>query len=301
MKKISTILGIATVAIMGVACNKISVDIQKGETMTFRATFPEDDMVTKVSLDLGTKAVNWEAGDVIRVISPNNWTFTDFTLTEGAGTKTASFTGTRDFGEATKMAAFYGTHPNFTTSGVIGSSSCYVQIVYPSTQSYANGPQYYLHFMTYSTLLTNSSNLTFRPLECIVKIPVKGSGVTLSSIRIDCDGVAVAGRYYGLTNQNGSAPDYGFGNGVTWDNAYDNASGYANYINYVTLTGINVALTDEPQFFYIVVANKNGSTNHGGLTVTLTPSEGAPVVKTFANFTSTRGKIYKFPEVDMNT
>lgn len=300
MKKISIILGIAAVAVMSVACNKISVDIQKGETITIRATIPDDDITTKISLDLDTKDVNWEAGDVIRVISPNLWSFTNFTLTEGAGTKTASFTGTRDFGEATKVAAFYGSHPAFTTTGTPGTGSCYVKLIYPSTQSYANGPQYYLHFKTNSTLLTNISNLTFLPMECIVKIPVKGSGVTLSSIRIDCDGEAIAGRYYGLTNQNGSAPNYGFGSGVTWDAAYDNTSGYANYGNNVTLTGINVALTDEAQFFYIVIANRYKSTNHGRLTVTLTPSEGDPVVKTFANFTSTSGKIYKFPEVDMN-
>lgn len=303
MKKLYIVLGIAAVALMNAACNKETSPVeQKSETITIRASMPDDDEVdTKIALDLGTKAVTWEAGDKIKVISPNNWAFTDFTLEDGAGTKTASFTGTRDFGEATKMAALYGA--NFQKVGTPGKNSTYVYNIFPNTQSYASGPKAYLHFKTNVTSLTNLSNLSFKAMECIVKIPVKGAGVTLSSIRLDCNGVALAGRWYGLSCDSGSAPDYNFGSGINWSPAFDNASGYpSTYGNNVTLTGINESLTDEPKFFYIVVANAQagyGTTNHGRITVTLTPTEGTPVVKEFANLTSRAGYIYKFPEVDM--
>lgn len=301
MKKLYIVLGIAAVALMNAACNKETSPVdQKDELITIRASMPDDDIDTKIALDLGTKAVTWEAGDVIKVISPNNWAFTNFTLSEGAGTKTASFTGTRDFGSATKLAAFYGN--NFAKSGTPGTGSCYVQCTYPTTQSYASGPKAYLHFKTDATLLTNISSMTFKSLDCIVKIPVKGSGVTLSSIKLECDSRPLAGRWYGMVTQGGEAPDYNFGVGGSWSAAYDNSPGMSEYKNTVTLTGIDEALTDDAKFFYIVVANAqagSGTTNHGQITVTLTPSAGDPVVKVFANFTSRAGKIYKFPEVDM--
>lgn len=299
MKKLYIVLGVAAVTFMNVACNKENSPAdQKSEIITIRATMPDDDTATKISLDLGTKAVNWEEGDVIKVISANNWKFTNFTLSEGANTKTASFTGTRDFGEATKMSAWYG--PGFAASGTPGTASCYVQCTWSATQDYASGPKSYLHFMSgYPILLTNMGNLNFRALDCIVKIPVKGAGVTLSSIRLECDNKSLAGRFYGCTCQNGTYPNYNFGGMSSFGPTYDNEKGYPNYVNYVTLTDINEPLTADVKYFYIVVANPQKGFNHGKLTVTLTPTAGAPVVKTFSNFTADYGKIYKFPEVDM--
>ena len=324
MKKIYTVLGIAAVALLSVACNKDNSAAPAEKATTVRASIADDG--TKTTLDLNTKKLTWAAGDVIYLVSPASaaqWELTPFTLSDGAGTATASFAGTKTWGATHMMAAFYGLkattfgteHPGWLLWGTSGhgtpgvSAQAYVCLEYPYEQTYqAGGPKAeYLFMHSGLTSIENIDKIQFRNLTSIVKIPVKGEGKTLSSIKIVCTGSSIGGRWYryncGLDALGSGAPDYGWTSGAdVFTRYYNNTSSYSpeseggSWGNQVTLKNINVALTATDQYFYLVVAP--GS--HGKLTVTLTPTSGEPVVKTFNSFTSAAGMIYLFPEVDMN-
>ncbi len=101
--------------------------------MVIKATVETSD--TKTSLD-GT-AVKWTAGDKIKIFNASNPSGVEYTLSDGAGTTQATFTGTALSGEG----PFYAVYPATSASGLSGTS---ISVTLPQTQvltknSFGNG------------------------------------------------------------------------------------------------------------------------------------------------------------------
>lgn len=108
MKKYS-VFTIAAIALLFVACNKdITVQVSPATVeKTFTVTAPSD---TKTALS-GTKAIVWSADDEINVIAKTTGNQYTFNLTKGAGTASASFSGTIEEADAAETE-FYALYPN---------------------------------------------------------------------------------------------------------------------------------------------------------------------------------------------
>lgn len=107
MKKIFAFT-VAALSLLAVSCNKEVVPENNGMiTKSFTVSAPDG---TKTELN-GTKSVFWSTGDEINVIAPTSGNQYTFTLTSGAGSSTATFSGeiaAADAGEET----FYALYPN---------------------------------------------------------------------------------------------------------------------------------------------------------------------------------------------
>ena len=107
MKKISIIL-FAAFAALTVSCQKeapVTTPASTGVQKTFSVVAPE----TKTALD--GLSVLWSEGDEINVIAATSGNQYTFTLSGGAGTSNASFSGTLDEEDA-EETAFYAVYPN---------------------------------------------------------------------------------------------------------------------------------------------------------------------------------------------
>lgn len=101
--------------------------------MVIKATVETSD--TKTSLD-GT-VVKWTAGDKIKIFNASNTSGVEYTLSDGAGTTQATFTGTALSGEG----PFYAVYPATSASALSGAS---ISVTLPQTQvltknSFGNG------------------------------------------------------------------------------------------------------------------------------------------------------------------
>lgn len=108
MKKYS-VFTIAAIALLFVACNKdITVQVSPATVeKTFTVSAPSD---TKTALS-GTKTIVWLSDDEINVIAKTTGNQYTFKLTKGAGTASASFSGTIEEADAAETE-FYAVYPN---------------------------------------------------------------------------------------------------------------------------------------------------------------------------------------------
>lgn len=106
MKKIAFLF--AALAALAVSCQKASVTDEvpaRGIEKTFLVSAPE----TRTTLD--GLSVKWAAGDEINVIAATTGNQYTFTLSEGEGTTSGTFTGTLDADDA-EETTFYAVYPN---------------------------------------------------------------------------------------------------------------------------------------------------------------------------------------------
>ena len=166
----------------------------------------------------------------------------------------------------------------------------------------AGGPDPKYLAMATSTVVTSLDRVQLSNLMSIIKLPVKTSGaaVTLSSIKVTCDNVAISGPFHCCIHNN---QELAAGASINFKPSTYNKPGNSpiidnnngSYGNSVLLKNINVALTASNQYFYIVIFP--GA--HGNLTFTLKDSnDNTKVFNWNTSFTSAKGKIYNFPAID---
>ena len=106
-------LAIAVVAAVFASCNKeVNITRNQSPVKLIPKTFTVSVDETRTSLGENGKSILWEEGDVIRVIGATaSGTVSQhvFTLSSGAGTGSATFTGEVGEGEET----FYAIYPNY--------------------------------------------------------------------------------------------------------------------------------------------------------------------------------------------
>lgn len=336
MKKLFTILSIASLAVLFAGCNKegVSNSTEEQQPFTIKVTVDDD---TKVSLDGAT--VTWAVNDKIYVVSPGNgsentyWAMNEFKIVNSGDIsvdgKTATFTDQsgKDWTNATYIAAFYGrtgsggkTYPGWHASGTVGSGSCYVDNYIPSVQTYRDGgPNPLCLFMATSSVpIAQAHSLSFKNVVSILKIPVidtttpAGDKVTLKSIKVKCgnsaDDRAIGGRWYGWLAQGGTAVTQFSGFSYSsFNTVYDNiplaAGGSGTKSDEEGGSyGDNITLTSinkklsDDPQYFYIVCERGA---HGTMTFTLTDSEDN--TKTFIynkSFTSAWNSIYTFPVLD---
>jgi len=160
------LLIIAFLASCLVSCVK-EVSGSMGDTSVIQLTATIDVEETKTSLSLvgdNIYRVLWSEGDAIGVFAGSNQNMDRFTLSEGAGTNRATFTG---YVEGRTYNAYY---PASAVVSRQGENMVLVEL--PDHQKYdesgfGNGS---FPMVAYS----NSDNLTFKNLASVIKIPILG-------------------------------------------------------------------------------------------------------------------------------
>ena len=182
-------------------CQRISEeDSQKGEFVIHARTEGGEDTKTSLS-GLGTDGMYhalWAAGDVITVYADGSTVPGDFTLTSGAGTDRATFSG------ATAGSSFIGFYPSSMIAAE-GWQSNVLTINLPQEQAYAAGT---FAPGTFPMIAVGSaSNLTFKNLCAILKVSITGEE-QVNSIEFkpaDASKI-VSGKATVQTNYGGGSP-----------------------------------------------------------------------------------------------
>ncbi len=251
MKKLNNIIVALAVVAMPIitSCDKnegnLPDRVSGNNTITLNATseLPE----TKTELGGGSKlAVHWMATDHITTFWGNNTTNKDFEYSSGAGTTTASFTGTK----SEESDACYALYPYQDAATIDESKN--IKFILPLTQTYKKGniAQTALPMVAYTT---NGGKLQFKNLCAVVKLELTGSAtikrITLSSTTKQLSGTATVSMTYGNGNPT-----------ILMDESY----AYNNVVLDCTAeSGGGVTLTNTATAFYIVVpATASGVTDN---------------------------------------
>ena len=332
MKKTIIILSVFAAGMMLAACNKEVAPVEKTPLTIQVAMVDNDD--TKTDLNLSTLSLTWNSTDKIYLMGAHSgsafWKLNEFDIIPGSirdGNKKATFSevGTpKDWSGVTKFCAVYGKimtgsaalpndgiriqgdSPAPVGNDYSGVGQNYVGIYYPINQVYnAAGPDpQYLYMI--SDVVDNPADIVFHNVCSLVKIPVKGTSTTLSSIKLTVGGhgygVAGAHATYRHTNvelQLGSGqavvgPSYG--NNYNFD-PWDGSTG--TFANWVMLSGINEALTSTPKYFYLIIAPGEHSNK---ITITLTDNANNSKDFNYSEYLTTEGgKIYNLPVIDWDS
>lgn len=134
-----------------------------GETI-LKATIESPATRTSLSpVDATRSEVHWSEGDEIAVFLDGAASAETFTLIDGAGTKQGAFSG------KSKAASYLAYYPRRNASSLSGET---IRVTLPAEQSYAEGS--FASGMYPMAAGGTSSELQFKNLCSVIKIPVKG-------------------------------------------------------------------------------------------------------------------------------
>lgn len=185
MKKITLLF--AAIAALAVSCQKEpATENVQGNRKTFFVTTPE----TRTTLD--GLSVKWAAGDEINVIAATTGNQYTFTLTDGAGTASASFTGTLADEDAAETS-FYAIYPNVAIRPASLASSDIIEVdkTLGATQT-AVKDGYDPHFAVMTAVSDADGKLTFRHGVAYFKITIGNENV--KSVNLKTAGTRFQGR-----------------------------------------------------------------------------------------------------------
>lgn len=98
MKNIIVFFSAISCALLIAACNKIETK-DGGEAIVKQGVLSATiEPATKTSLDNDGVSVLWSDSDALAVLSNDDWTFTQYTLQDGEGSKSGIFTGNLKLG-----------------------------------------------------------------------------------------------------------------------------------------------------------------------------------------------------------
>ena len=260
-KSIYIVLAIAALALQ--ACQLIEESFKIGLTATMEPTA----IATKTSLSpTGTSGydVLWSTGDKIGVYIDGATAPTPFTLTSGAGTTTASFSGE---GIGSNYLAFY---PQSMLSSRSGNT---LNITIPSEQTYVPGS---FDEDTYPMVASSGSpQLQFRNICSIVRISLIGTQ-TVSKIVFQTNDPSV--KVSGAASVNVSSP------------SAPTITMAANASDNVVLNTGSVQLSDTPTDFYFVLPPQ---TYTGGFKVRVYSGEEYIEKSYDSDFTMVRSMVHR--------
>ena len=242
MRKIALLF--AAVAALAVSCQKEpAAENVQGIEKTFFVTTPE----TRTVLD--GLSVKWAAGDEINVIAATTGNQYTFTLSDGAGSSSASFTGT--LGEAdAEETSFYAVYPNVAVNATsLSSDILEVKNVLGDTQT-AVKDGFDPHFAVMTAVTGADGKLTFRHGVAYFKITIGNEHV--KSVNLKTANTRFQGR-----------PKY-----VASTGAYSSIEGAKDNISLAAVSGdLECGAT-----YYVPVLCKNSTLKT--LTVTYSFSDG---------------------------
>lgn len=186
MKKITLLL--AAIAALAVSCQKepIAEPVPaKGIEKTFVVTSPE----TRTALD--GLSIKWEEGDEINVVAAGTGNQYTFTLSGGAGTTSASFTGTLGEDDA-EETVFYAVYPNVAIRPAsLANDLIEVDKPLGDTQTAVKGG-FDPHFAVMTAVADEEGKITFRHGVAYFKITIGNEDVV--SVNLKTSGTRFQGR-----------------------------------------------------------------------------------------------------------
>ena len=276
MKKIYTIT-LAALALLAVSCAKENFT-KSGKTVatiskSFTVTAPEN---TKTELD-GVR-VFWSAGDEINVIATTSGNQYTFTLTDGAGTATAKFSGTIAEADASETN-FYALYPNVAIRSeetdnkgnrwALDLRQLVIDQPVSSQEAVEGGFPTTAAFMT--AMSDEDGNLSFRHGAAYLKIKIAEADI--KSIHFEVSGGA----------RLGGRPIYSMLDGSTFQ-----VNGAKNFMDFTCADGFKKDAT-----YYVPVLTKESDC--GTLSLTFKAADGKTTTVTTSSLTKVKlvsGKIY---------
>ena len=176
----------AAIAALAVSCQKEpATENVQGIERTFFVSSPE----TRTTLD--GLSVKWAEGDEINVIAATTGNQYTFTLSEGAGTSSATFTGTLDEADAAETS-FYAVYPNVAINATsLSGDILEVKSALGGTQT-AVKDGFDPHFAVMTAVSGADGNLTFRHGVAFFKITI-GNG-NVKSVNLKTSNTRFQGR-----------------------------------------------------------------------------------------------------------
>lgn len=284
MKKIFA-FSIAALALLAVSCEKKAVEvIDTPAAATVEKTFtvlaPAE---TKTALS-GTNKVVWSEGDQITVIAKTTGNLATFTLTEGAGTTSAKFSGELAAADAeeTEFYSMYPANPYLAEEQTaFAANSSTVEFAKPysddSQPLVAVKDSFDPKFANMTAVLDNGA-FTFRHASAYFKITIGEDNI--KSIKISASGAA---RIYGrqvVTIETG---------------AVGTVNGSGSSKNFITLAPAEGTF-EKGGVYYIPFSIKSGS-SFGNITLTATNTSDIESEITTTSLSSKKpgaGLIYNF-------
>ena len=285
MKKIFAFT-VAALSLLAVSCNKeVAPESMKMVSKTFTVTAPDG---TRTELS-GTMDVVWSTDDEINVIAVNSGNQYTFTLTKGAGTATAKFSGQLKEEDA-EETEFYALYPNvpIRLEEIDSNDNRYAldqgQLIINdpvTTQEAVKGS-----FPTAAAFMTASAdadgNFAFHHGAAYFKLTIPEDDIT--TIHFEVDGKA----------RLGGRPVYAVTDGTTFQ-----VNGAKSFMDFTCESGF-----EKNAVYYVPVLTKQSTC--GNLTITFTKASGASCNVTTKSLTDKKlqsGKIYDLgcPPADFTT
>ena len=178
MKKLTLFAAMA--ALVFVSCNKDENLQLEMSNHTITASMETDIPETRTAFDRISGALYWIAGDDIAVLNTNG-TFTQYTLTEGAGTANATFSGTK-IGDNSNYALHpYGSHKYENSELTFSLPDSYT---YETTEK---GNEYGAAPMIAQTEETDASSFYFEHLGGAFCFTIKNLPATTTYFKFEAD------------------------------------------------------------------------------------------------------------------
>ena len=266
MKKIALLF--AALAALAVSCQKASVTDEspvKGIEKTFLVSAPE----TRTTLD--GLSVKWAADDEINVIAAKTGNQYTFTLSEGKGTTSGTFTGTLDAEDAAETS-FYAVYPNIAIrKASLANDLLDADESLGAVQTAVKGG-FDPHFALMTAIVGADGQITFRHGVAYFKITIGNEDVV--SVNLKTSNTRFQGR-----------PQI-----VASTGAYSNIQGA---VDNITLSAAEGSTLEKGATYYIPVLCKNSTLKK--LTLTYTFSDGTSTSKSTEAKSSVKlelGKVY---------
>lgn len=255
MKKILFLSSLAIAAAFTVSCNKENIEgdaATAGESVLFPASsvISASSASTKTTLD-GT-SILWAEGDAITLFGENGAPV-EYTLVNGAGTKSGKFENQAAAGQVTAYAVYPATKNTLADSKVavtVAAAQNYVADGFPTDYPMA-------------AVTENGTDFTFENLATVLRLQLKGDA-TVASVTV---------RTLGENEYIAGAATIDFTSGTPVLAA--SAEGAATAVTLDCGDGVALSAENETVFNFILIPGK-----YSGFEVTVTDANGAETVRT---------------------
>ncbi len=242
----------------------------KSHTVTITATQPSQDAASRMAFNTEGDGY-WQKGDQITVVSENgsDQSFSTFSMTEGAGTNSATFTGSTKF---TRLAyAFYPANDQHQT-GVNNNLVYYLPATYTYTQvntDYVvdNGVSFNMPMMA-AFGDDDNTTATFKYIGGMLAVKIDRLPATKGTVTVTTKS-NICGQNY-LDNEDNLSSTFTDGSKTVTFN-YSGATAWASGVFYLPLPA--------GTYYELAVTVSSTSTNAGTLTYTAKANKSIEIVR----------------------
>ncbi|MCQ2336995.1 MAG: fimbrillin family protein [Paludibacteraceae bacterium] len=177
MKRLS-FMAMSALLALGVASCKKNADVQNPESKEgmVKTEFSAVSKESKEKTSISGGNILWSSGDIVKIYAGASTSGSDFTLTEGDGTTSATFEG---WISAEATAPYYAVYPSSAAQGIDGSA---IKYSIPAEQAYVENS-----FATGTVPMVAYSeadkSLAFKNQTAFIKLELTGEG-TIATMEI---------------------------------------------------------------------------------------------------------------------